>query len=62
MWGTPILHDDTQNFNGVLVFADQYFLNRVLDINMSWMFHFEYLQFNNWQRHFVIDIKFAKLK
>ena len=29
--GIPILHDDTQNLKGVLVFADQFFRCKVLD-------------------------------
>ena len=45
MWDTPISHNDTQNFNGVLVFADQFFRCRVLYIKLTWVFRFEYVQF-----------------
>ena len=44
---TPILRDDAQNFNGVLVFADQFFRCKVLDLKLSWMLLFEFVQFNN---------------
>ena len=42
-----ILHDNTQNFNGVLVFANQFFYYKVLDIKLSCVFLFEYVQFSN---------------
>ena len=32
---TPILHDDTQNLKGVLVFADQFFRCKEADIKLS---------------------------
>ena len=64
MRGTPILHDGTQNdLNGVLVFADQFSHCKALDIKMSWVFLFEYVQFNNW--HCLVDTmesKFTQLK
>ena len=49
IWGTPILHDDTQKFNGVPVFTDHFFFRcKVLDIKLSWVFRFGYVQFDNW--------------
>ena len=44
--GTLILHDDIQNVKGELVFADQFFRCKVVDIKLSWVFRFGYVQFD----------------
>ena len=36
--GTPILHDDTQNLKGALVFADPFFRCKIADIKLDLMF------------------------
>ena len=33
---TPVLHDNTQNLKGVLVYADKFFHCKVVDIKLSW--------------------------
>ena len=43
MWDNPILHDDTKNFNGVLVSQIIFSVAKY----SSWVFLFEYVQFNN---------------
>ena len=62
MWGTPILHDNTQNFNGVLVFADQFFRCKVLYIKLTWVFLFEYVHFITDTFINITESKFTKLK
>ena len=32
----------------MLFFANQFFRDNILDVKLSWMFVFEYVQFNNW--------------
>ena len=51
MWGTPILHNDAQNIKGVLVFADQFFRCKVVDIRLNQVFLFGHVKFDNWHCH-----------
>ena len=41
-------------FNRVLAFADQFLRCKVLDINLNWVFVFEYV--------YITESKFTKLK
>ena len=47
MWDNPILHENNQKINGVPGFADNFFRCKVLDIKLSWVFLFGYVEFNN---------------
>ena len=60
--GTPILHDDTQNLKGVLVFAYHFFRCKVVDIKLRWVLPFGMSNLITGTVIYIIESKLTKLK
>ena len=60
--GYPILHDDTVKLKGLLVFADQYFRCKVVDIKLSWVFFMDMSNLITDTVVYIIESKLTKLK